>query len=172
VYPGGSGYQDYIVVAGQTGGIALPRQAPLALARYRPDGTLDPTFGNGGIVAPYEYTEGQWWYPYPSAVAIQPDGKIVVHGADSEDGSNWYSFLSRYNVDGSLDDGGEFDSTPLDQFGDAGTVITPVDGGSSVLIQPQLDGTSKIIVAGASAGCIAMARYNEDGSPDTSFGGP
>jgi len=154
-----SPYQDYIVVAGQTGWDTFPGRGSLALARYRPDGTLDPTFGNGGIVAPYG---GEASYPFASAVGIQPDGKIVMHMRAAE-----FSFVTRYNADGSLDD----------QFGAAGTVITPVIYGgwvslprSSVLIQPQSGGTFKIIVSGTSAACFAMARYNEDGSLDESFG--
>jgi uncharacterized delta-60 repeat protein len=56
-------------------GNAIPTNAS-ALARYNPDGTLDATFGTGGIVAP---TFGQG----DTAVALQPDGKIVTTAVNS-----------------------------------------------------------------------------------------
>ena len=45
------------------------------VARYNTDGTIDKTFGQGGsVVTDFGMTESA------SAVAIQPDGKIVVAG--------------------------------------------------------------------------------------------
>ena len=44
----------------------------LALARYRPDGRLDPSFSGNGTVGP---VVGQI---FALAVALQPDGRIVV----------------------------------------------------------------------------------------------
>jgi uncharacterized delta-60 repeat protein len=45
-----------------------------ALARYLPDGSLDPSFGRGGVV------RGAWRLAWFRAVAIGPDGSIVVGG--------------------------------------------------------------------------------------------
>ena len=59
------------------------------LVRYRPDGTLDTTFGGGGLVA--TAIGGQ---AFVRAVILQPDGKILVGGL---------SELVRYDRDGSLD---------------------------------------------------------------------
>ena len=47
----------------------------VAVVRYNPNGTLDASFGNGGIV-----TTTLSGITQESAVAIQPDGKIVVAG--------------------------------------------------------------------------------------------
>ena len=44
--------------------------------RYRPDGTLDPSFGTGGIVRTDLFGHGD----QANAVAVQSDGKIVVAG--------------------------------------------------------------------------------------------
>ena len=68
---------------------------------------------------------------------------------------------ARYNSDGSLDT----------SFGIGGSVVTGLLRGSDVVIQP--DG--KIVVAGDSLGPqmngdFAVARFNSDGSLDTSFG--
>ncbi|MDQ3573320.1 MAG: endonuclease/exonuclease/phosphatase family protein [Actinomycetota bacterium] len=95
------------------------------------------------------------------AVAIQADGKIVVAGEASDDFA-----VARYNPDGSLDT----------TFGGDGLVTTDYSGagdaGNAVAIQA--DG--RIVVAGsASRGGdnwdFAVARYNPDGSLDTTFGG-
>src|SRR5262249_5927712 len=67
-----------IVVAGLTG-IAPSRD--FAVARYNTDGTLDRSFGAGGTVTT-DFARGDdvaW------ALAIQPDGKIVVGGAADGD---------------------------------------------------------------------------------------
>ncbi len=129
-----------------------------ALARYHSDGTLDDDFGNGGKVTTSFGSE----YDYAYAVAVQSDGKIVAAGY----AFIWSDFdfaLARYNSDGSLDT----------TFGNGGQVSTDFgdwDYAYSVAIQ----GDGKIVVAGyAPAGGnkdFALARYNSDGSLDTTFG--
>lgn len=128
-----------------------------AILRYNPDGSLDTIFGNGGIVT--TSVNG-----YAKAVAIQPDGKIVVAGT-SENFDTYADFtLLRLNSNGSLDN----------SFGMGGKVTVDFDKGydwgNAVAIQQ--DG--KIVVAGsASTGNyidFAVARYTPDGSIDISFG--
>ena len=66
-----------------------------ALARYAPDGTLDRSFGSNGTTTTAWGTHAQG-----EAVALQPDGKIVVAG------QIFYQAkfaLARYTPDGSLD---------------------------------------------------------------------
>lgn len=120
-------------------------------------GLLDPEFDTDGLVL----TEMGVGYNYGYAIAIQPDGKIVVAGEAA-----WGDFaLARYNLDGSLDT----------TFSDDGLVLTDFSGdtdvGQAIFIQP--DG--KIIVVGKTWGGsnydFALARYNLDGSLDTNFGG-
>jgi uncharacterized delta-60 repeat protein len=120
-----------------------------AVARYKPDGRLDPAFGTGGRVT----TDLSGDYDIPFALAIQKDGKIVVAGAAVSDFA-----LVRYNPNGSLDSGFEV----------GGKVITPMRsiGARALALQP--DG--KIIVVGIAEGSFALARYNPDGSLDSSFG--
>ena len=141
-----------IVAAGFSG-------TDFALARYNSDLTLDGAFGDGGKVTTNYSVSGAG--DRADAVAVQPDGKIVVAGS-SYDAVEYDEFaLLRYNSDGSLD------ST----FGDGGIVITSIgditeDRAYAVAIQP--DG--KIIVAGESFHDFAVARYNSDGRLDDSFG--
>jgi uncharacterized delta-60 repeat protein len=153
-----------IVVVGSTG----RESTDFALARYNPDGTLDPTFGSSGRALG---SAGQHSEAY--AVAQSADGRLVVagSGASASDGNGDSAFvLARYEPDGTRDM----------TFGSNGSVTTSFEGGGSgarsVLIQP--DGA--ILVGGSGYGPIttndvpiggfAVVRYNADGSLDTRFG--
>jgi uncharacterized delta-60 repeat protein len=128
-----------------------------ALARYNPDGSLDSGFGVSGLVI-----TSIGGSDTANAVLIQQDGKIVAVGS-SNAGSDFA--LARYNSDGSLDAG----------FGVGGLVTTDLSGGSDTAYGAALQADGKIIAVGqASVGGFndfAAARYNTDGSLDTSFNG-
>lgn len=141
-----------IVVGGNSSNLT---HNDFVLVRYNLDGNLDSTFGDGGkVMIPMGRNSG-----FASAVVIQKDGKIL------EAGSSFYSpqfVLVRYNSDGSLDTG----------FGVGGIVSTdlgPAYGGANCMAV-QDDG--KIILAGyiGTNRIFALARYNLDGSLDSSFG--
>ncbi|MFZ1754605.1 MAG: Ig-like domain-containing protein, partial [Caldilineaceae bacterium] len=121
--------------------------APAAITA---NGDLDPTFDVDGQVIT-DLGGGE----RANGVAQQPDGRIVAAGTSNNDFA-----VTRYLADGSLDT----------SFSDDGQVITDLGGsdrGNAVAIQP--DG--KIVVAGTSNQDFALARYNPDGSLDTSFAG-
>ena len=123
-------------------------------------GDLDPTFDGDGIVI----TDFAASYDEAFAVAIQSDGKIVAVGAVDESDANDFA-VARYNSDGSLDPTFDGDGKVTTDF--AGHF----DYGKAVAIQS--DG--KIVVAGytidpVSSSDFALARYNADGSLDTTFG--
>lgn len=125
----------------------------LAVARYLAAGTLDASFGDAGLAVTSEGDLLEEAY----AVAIQPDGKIVVAG---EAGTRFG--VARFNANGTLDA----------TFGSQGVVRTDFpstidDAAFSLALQP--DG--KIVVGGRAAIDLAIARYNGDGSLDTSFNG-
>ena len=130
-------------------------QAIVTLFRYNADGSIDTTFGGDGIAT------GSFGDGYE--LIIQADGKILVAGAALAGGSDFA--LLRFNGDGSLD-------TTFDSDGVVTTAVgAHADGGHSATLQ--LDG--KIVVAGFSATAsgnidVALARYNSDGSIDTTFG--
>ncbi len=132
-----------------------------SIARYGPDGVLDPSFGGNGIV-----TGQASGLSEANTVAIQPDGATLVGatGAPGEARGGKFA-VARYLPDGSLDlsfgSGGvvrtEFCAEPA-----AGTV-------NDLAIQP--DGR---IVAVGSARCgenrsLVVARYMADGRPDPTF---
>jgi uncharacterized delta-60 repeat protein len=85
-----------IVVAG--GATTPDGKGGFGLTRYNPDGTLDPSFSGNGLVRTPFLKGG-----YAEAVAIQPNGRIVV-GGRAETRTNREAFaLARYLPDGSLD---------------------------------------------------------------------
>jgi uncharacterized delta-60 repeat protein len=101
-----------------------------------------------------------------TAMAVQPDGKIVAAGTTS-DAEHEYFALARFNTDGSVDG----------SFGSDGQVATEFFGLANPACALDLQPDGKIVAAGyaysATSGTIydsAIARYNTDGSLDTSFG--
>ncbi|HSQ16830.1 MAG TPA: delta-60 repeat domain-containing protein [Anaerolineales bacterium] len=144
-----------IVVAGSTSGVSYD----FALTRYNPDGSLDATFADHGILI----TDFDLGSDYAKDVAIQADGKIVVAGYTYLSAQDFA--LARYNPDGSLDTTFDGDGRVTTDFADG------IDTGQALAIQE--DG--KIILAGYTYGStlydIAVARYNDDGSLDTTFDG-
>jgi uncharacterized delta-60 repeat protein len=127
------------------------------VARFDSQGARDPSFGGDGIITT-RLGDGT---AAGRAVAIEDDGDIVVAGTSSQPETGWDFALTRYEPDGSLDP----------SFGQNGRVTTDFDdvgnGVNALVVQP--DG--KLVVAGESGGDFALARYNPDGSLDTSFSG-
>ncbi len=139
-----------IVAAGYSqhfGGSSLTFQQ--FVARYTPDGTLDSSFGNGGVV---KKVVGDT--TVLSSLALQSDGKIIS-GGYARFGSTSRFFLVRYNTDGSTD-------TTWDGDG----VVTGLPSTNAQSIAIQLDG--RVL---ALDGKNILYRFNADGSPDTSFDG-
>jgi uncharacterized delta-60 repeat protein len=141
----------------------------MVVARLNTDGTLDSTFGIAGEVVIDPNVGG-----FANAVALQTDGKILVAGALTVDANGTTDFaVARLNPDGTLDDGGPTDTTPGDSFGTNGIALAGFGftdaAAKSVLIQS--DG--KIVAVGdvsSSGSGYALARFNTNGTLDTSFG--
>jgi uncharacterized delta-60 repeat protein len=161
----GSSYNiAYSIVIQENGKIVLAGEArdsdfsDFAVARYNPDGSLDNSFGNGGVVR----TALSETYDYAKSVILQADQKILVAGSAQSSLYNLNCALVRYDTTGMLD------ST----FGTNGVVITDIDNetGNSVAILPD----NKIILGGSytnsTVWSFAAFRYNADGSPDQTFG--
>lgn len=143
------------------GGISNGQDSDFLVARYNANGTRDLSFGGTGRVKFPVMTRED----LARAVAIQPDGKIVVAGsAQTTSGQDVFA-LARLNTDGTLDA----------SFGTAGIVTTTagttLDGIEGMALQP--DG--KIVAVGTSTvgndTDFVVARYNTNGSLDTSFAG-
>jgi uncharacterized delta-60 repeat protein len=153
-----------IVAAGST----IAPETNIALARYNGDGSLDATFGSGGKVIT-RFAPGA--RARALAVILASDGKIVVSGAARGPGLPPGNFVvARYNADGSLD--GSFGSggKTITDFGALGEAHGLVTDASGKIVA--VGGTFSVSSAGAFWGrSFLAARYNADGSLDTSFGG-
>jgi uncharacterized delta-60 repeat protein len=135
---------------------------PATLAHEgHPDENLDSSFGNGGKVV----TDFTGSTDVGFAVAIQPDGKILVGGSAANTITNGTDYgLARYNPDGSLDQA----------FGNGGKVLTDVGGQGDFIAALALQSDGKIVAAGFSFTDnifdFSVARYNANGTLDNTFG--
>ncbi len=167
---GGKGTELFAVLAKGGGNATCPAMQPAPTSDSKcydfSSGCFDTTFGGNGFVTTDLPTsgEGAW------AVVVQPDGKIIVAAQAQSASTGWDFAVLRYNTDGSLDTSfGDPDPlNPLLRLGYTVTAITSVDDwAKAILLQP--DG--KIVVAGsANSQDMAAARYNVDGTLDSSFG--
>ena len=132
-----------------------------AVARYLPDGGLDPAFGTGGKVVTDFYGRRD----QAVALAVQRDGRIVAGGTSTVRDVNKDFALARYQTDGSLDP----------SFGTGGRVVTDLGGSIDDAEAMAIQRDGKIVVAGRSNALgttleIVVVRYRSDGSLDRSFG--
>jgi uncharacterized delta-60 repeat protein len=155
-----------IVVAGGMGTVSGGPQAGFQVARLNPDGSLDPSFGQGGKIniAPAYIVDG---------LALQGDGKIVLAGRQE---SGVGVLVARLDPNGQLDPtfgtGGKRAFTfRNDQGYDlvAGVVVQP-DGKIVVAGTAGTDLTSTSPPSSSTTYDLAAARLNPDGSADTTFG--
>lgn len=126
----------------------------LALVRYLPNGSIDPTFGNGGTVtADLGGTRDQ-----AAGIVIQKSGKIVVGGNLANNFGDGLTFnLIRYLPDGSVD--------PTFGINGEESVHTPFATRAQALLVDQND---NLFLTSDSAGTIA--GFSPDGSLLADFG--
>jgi uncharacterized delta-60 repeat protein len=89
------------IVVAATASAAIDGATSFGVARFRPNGLLDKTFGTGGLVI----TTPAGIFPTVSALIVQPNGQILVGGSTIGVNKRAPStmVLVRYNPDGSLD---------------------------------------------------------------------
>jgi uncharacterized delta-60 repeat protein len=134
-----------------------------ALARYNPNGSLDPSFSGDGKQTTLwgGFGEGE-----ATGVALQSDGKIVAVGITNIHGSHTRDFaLARYNLNGSLDTSFSGDGLQTTDF-----LFGDGDQANDVAIQA----SGRIVAVGVAGGGatgndFGLARYNANGTLDTSF---
>ena len=130
----------------------------IALARYNSDGTLDSSFGNGGLVRQYFGAD-----ELVAGVALQPDSKIVIVGKQVPADGEADILIARFMPDG------EVDTSFGQRKGRHG--LGSLDSAWAVAIQKD----HKIVVVGSTWPPSfqpvrgVLARYNENGSLDGIF---
>ena len=145
----------------------LPLLDDFTVVRYNASGTLDTSFnGTGKVITDIGGFSSDGEGDYGRCVAIQSDGKIVVAGyarvgGTLTQGGTDAIALVRYNTNGSLDT----------TFNITGKVITNATIGDAQARCIALQSDGKIVVAGSTGSEVVVARYNENGSLDTTFNG-
>jgi len=138
-----------IVAGGRTNisSIALANY-DFALSRYNTDGGLDASFGIGGkLTIGFGGNDDEC-----TAIAVQPNGKIVTAGfTDIVFGDRQFA-LARLNSDGALDSG----------FGMGARIVTDFSEGIDAIRAVAIQSDGKIIAAGIGFGDFALARYIGD----------
>jgi len=159
-----------ILVAGTS---AAPGDASISdfvIARYNADGSLDTSFGAGGLVVT-DFTAGVAAgrsADVARGLLLLSDGRFVVSGLSDAGGTGTDFALARYTPTGALDT----------TFNATGTVLTDFGGGddaaNAVTVEPS---TGRLVVAGSAGSdpanattTFALVRYNTDGMLDPTFG--
>jgi uncharacterized delta-60 repeat protein len=130
-----------IVVAGSSDGMTL--------VRYETDGSLDPSFGSGGIAK--SAAPGPSW---AESVVLQGDGRILAAG-----GAGTSMAVARFLLDG----------RPDPSFGSRG-VTTARSGGLGSASDVALQSHGRIVVAASGQDVVALVRVRPDGNLDADFG--
>jgi uncharacterized delta-60 repeat protein len=136
------------------------------LTRYGTDGSLDPSFGEGGVVAPK--ADNEVGAEVLHAVAIAPSGRIIAVGAAAESryGNSGRDLILAYTPNGKLDRSfgfrgeGFFPNLRISRSHPATTL-------TAVRVLP----SGKILIAGYLFGRLLLARLTAQGKFDSSFGG-
>jgi uncharacterized delta-60 repeat protein len=122
---------------------------------------LDPSFDGDGKVASDVSAGADYGY----AMALQPDGKIVMAGWVGSDFG-----LIRFNADGSRDM--TFDDQQLNDGLVQIQLGTATDRAYAIALDSTLDPSNpRIVVAGSAGGDFALVRLNSDGTLDSTFNG-
>jgi len=138
----------------------------IALSRYLANGNIDTSFGNNGTVLT---PVGTYLENESNEVKVLNNGKILVAASNGILFSELdFDFaIVRYNDNGTLDSG----------FGTNGVLLSDFNSVSNEARSLQIQSDNKFIVAGEINGDaasvnpnFAIARYNENGTKDTSFG--
>jgi uncharacterized delta-60 repeat protein len=151
-----------IILAGSIddGGSML---ANFAAVQLLPNGALDTSFGAGGrAVVSFTGADRAW------SVLLQPDGRIVLAGQGGGNSSQSILMMARFNPNG----------TPDTSFGSGGRVTTNLSGGYETLHDVVRTSDGKYLALGKTGQTgptsnphnWLLARYNTNGSLDTSFG--
>ena len=141
------------------------------IARLNPNGTRDSTFngpsgaGNGQVMLPIGFSDD-----YATAVALQPDGKIILVGNCYVNGLTDFC-AARLNINGT------FDASFVGPSGTGvGKIAFPIGTKDDYATAVALQSDGKIVIGGAcvvlSVNVFCIARLDNTGAFDATFDGP
>jgi uncharacterized delta-60 repeat protein len=145
-----------IIVVGSTG----PRDNPSTdffVARFNADGSMDRSFGVGGVVRT-DVSKGGADVAY--GVIVGGNGKITVVGSAVE-GSETEAAIVRYNPNGTVDT----------SFSGDGIRTTGYAGRADIAYDVLIDSAGRIVFAGGTGSDFLVGRLKSNGDKDTSFNG-
>jgi uncharacterized delta-60 repeat protein len=134
----------------------------IVLIRLLSDGSLDDSFGSGGIATTPLSVDR---FDEARTVALQQDGKIILAGTSGPRSNTDFAIL-RFNANGTLDA----------SFANAGWLIVPMGSGNDVANSVAIQPDGKIVAAGnvqigANIYTIGAIRTDANGHLDSSFDG-
>jgi uncharacterized delta-60 repeat protein len=136
-------------------GTALTTHDEFVAARLNTDGTLDTSFGSGGVEL-LNPTAADW------GLAVESDGSLVLGGEEQNSKGAWSYMVARLTANG----------TTYSSFGHGGIMIIPIGTTAAGLaVTVQSDG--KIILTGNAIEqnhVVATVRLLPSGAFDTTFG--
>ena len=143
-----------ILMAGRNG-------QDLVLARFNADGSVDASFATAGKAR----VDFRGSYDKGYAIAVQPDGRILVVGQSRDAASNYDWAIARFTAQGALDA----------SFGSGGKVTTDMGHADDAAWAVSALPDGRILVAGRGGSAatgydFALARYSASGQLDASFG--
>jgi uncharacterized delta-60 repeat protein len=162
---GGSGSGSSVAVQADNkivvAGTAVPTKRGIGVpmvVRLNENGSLDATFGSGGIVWVSQFGNGGF-----HSVTLQSDGKIVVAGSVS---SGYVKIVSRLNTNG----------TPDVTFNGSGNYLWNASGMFRSVTTQRVGLDERIVVVGYTPDSLnhlvgTIWRFTSAGAPDTGFGG-
>ncbi len=144
-----------IVAVGHIERTISSRGVDFGITRHNADGSLDASFGDGGVVfEDFTQDANHIAMDYAMSVVIYADGRILVGGYALEPER---LEMARYLPDGSLDP----------SFGSGGKVVSLTPAGRLLKLILEPDGRINVVT---SSGNMTVGRFLANGQLDTSFG--
>ena len=144
-------------------GSSMDDNENFSVIRLNPNGTVDSTFGNAGVVKT-DMTSGTYDYDIARSVLVQTDGKILAVGTGKSFSSKENYAIARLHPDGNLDS----------SFGIDGKLVFQIEEEPSHASDAALEADGKILIAGWFGDDyewrIGLVRLNTNGGVDSTFG--
>ncbi|MCL4361542.1 hypothetical protein M1446_04290 [Candidatus Dependentiae bacterium] len=128
------------------------------ISRVLSNGAIDTSFGQNGIVKLDSL--GITEYSQIESIDVQNNGKIIAIGYEENEDQEKDTIILRFNINGSLDN----------SFGANGIIRPPFQGSQSLGLKIIIQPDNKILALMRIDQGYSLARYNSDGTLDTTFG--